>query len=240
MVEMSDKSKSIKTEAFADFLRSGCDLNHKSDVEVLRMLLCDCFHDQKSIGELSERMICECGSIRAVFYISDKKLKDDYGFTNSDVRRLSIVRAFFHKAAMQRYEFPIPTDSEKRIYEFLRDFYLNSRKEEIHILTLDSDREITGAYLLNEGEESSAEINVGNVIKMLKEKAAYGSYILTHNHPDCNNSPTSGDRQTTTFVYYTTKESGYIMCAHYIFGDNGLNFVPINERYSDYLFLKKI
>ena len=96
-------------------------------------------------------------------------------------------------------------------------------KEHLHVLALNTKHNIKGINLVSVGSLNEAVAHPREIFRPLIALAAFG-FILVHNHPSGDTTPSEADRKLTTRI----REAGHLLqielVDHVIIGEHRFSF----------------
>lgn len=101
--------------------------------------------------------------------------------------------------------------------------HYDPEKEHLHVFALDTRLQIKGVNLVSVGSLNESIAHPREIFRPLIVLAAYG-FILVHNHPSGDASPSEADRRLTVRVQEGAKLLQIQMLDHVIIGDPRFSF----------------
>ncbi len=101
------------------------------------------------------------------------------------------------------------------IYDFLKIDYCYAKVEKFILLLLDSQLRLIKKEVLREGFAANVELDIKDLVRNLFKYEAYG-FIIAHNHPSGNPTPSKSDKYLTNFIYKFCKELNFVFIDHII------------------------
>lgn len=127
-----------------------------------------------------------------------------------------------YKLAIYITESKVKTSIPMNINDIIKLYQIELQSktvEEIHIVILNSKKNVIYRNLLNIGTISTVSIQPRNIIKLALRFAA-SEIILIHNHPNGNPEPSYADIDITKRIYDSLKTIDIVLRDHVIIGHN--------------------
>lgn len=191
--------------------------NTLSDEELLAILL-STGTKEKSALELSQDIIKEASSIKALFSMSYYELMNIKGIKMA--KACNIIAAFeLCKRAMSYHDIKYQFKSSKDLYNYLYPLYALEASEALYTIFLDSHLHMIRCVNYAKGEAST----VNFPLKRIVHDAIYfsASYVaLSHNHPSGDTTPSKSDIESTIRLTDALKVVDIILIDHIILGES--------------------
>ncbi len=172
---------------------------------------------RKDTNEIAHRLIEKFGSLSAVFDADYEALIACDGISENTATLLKFVpqlaRAYLIDKDTRYSTFG---DSEK-LGKFLVNYFIGEPREKLIAIFMNNRMEMIDITVISTGTVSSSEISVRKITEAgFAKKAA--SFILAHNHPDGNASPSDNDLIITNEYRALFKKLGMPLIEHYVIG----------------------
>lgn len=146
---------------------------------------------------------------------------------NKSAKRISVVSIRMvkeHSILYRERKISSPSDAAK----IARNFLLESDREQLIVICLDTKNQPTAINVVSVGTLSSSLVHPREVFKpaILSNSA---SIILSHNHPSGDCTPSSEDISVTTRIKESGKILGIELLDHIIIGDMD-RYVSVKEK----------
>lgn len=146
---------------------------------------------------------------------------------NKPAKRVNIVSIKMIKESSILYKerkISSPSDAAK----IAKDFLLESDREQLIVICLDTKNQPTAINIVSIGSINSSIVTPREVFKpaILSNSA---SIIISHNHPSGDCTPSSEDISVTTRIKESGKILGIELLDHIIIGDMG-RYISIKEK----------
>lgn len=182
---------------------------------------------REDTNELAHKLINHFGSFEDVFKADIEQLKKVDGVGENTAVMLAAIGEAHYRMSKAK-------PPRKRVYKNTEDFkelalaLLQSEKnEKVLLICFDSKKVLKRFVVISEGDETSSEINMKEVIRNLVESDS-SIAVLAHNHPTASAEPSAYDVDATRMVCVTLRKIGYALADHIIVGEN-------SEAYSMHL-----
>jgi|BioPla2DNA2_1021312.scaffolds.fasta_scaffold08839_3 DNA repair protein RadC len=175
------------------FLKEG--LKSFRDEEVLELLL---FYVQprKDTKKQAKELVARFETLEGVLIAEPELLTQIKGVGSESALFLKLMGELGRRLYSGTRRKKKKISSIEDALEHLKPLFMLKKREEVHILCLDSDKKLLATRLISEGIANQAEINVRRAVE---ESLRFGSVsvILAHNHPGGSAEPSFEDEETT-------------------------------------------
>jgi DNA repair protein RadC len=126
---------------------------------------------------------------------------------------------------------PIPAvklDAPDRVHAYYREHISAARaydpeKEHLHVFALNTKYHLTAVHLVSLGSLNESVAHPREIFRPLIALAAY-AFILVHNHPSGDATPSEADRRLTIRVHEAAKLLQIQMLDHVVIGEPCFSF----------------
>lgn len=168
----------------------------------------------KDTNEIAHSLIEKFGSFSNVFDADIEDLKSVKNMTENAALLIRLTadigKLYFNGQENTTKFFKTEDDLEKYI---LRK-YSNVKTESPLLMIFDGRNRLIGSYFLSEGDQSSAEVNIGKIVKLANSSNSK-RVIIAHNHPD-GSGISSNDVVSTRNLAYRLGGVGIDLLGSYI------------------------
>lgn len=193
--------------------------------ELLAILL-TCGTQSKSVLELAQELVTRFGSLTHLLEASIEELREVKGIGLAKAIQLKAAFGIALKTTQTTTPLTTPIDTAKA-YELVRHD-LAHQKQEILMVIL---KDVRGRFIASE------KVSVGTLSNVLvhpreiffpavRHKAS--SFILAHNHPSGDPTPSPADLELTRHLFRSSRIMGISLDDHLIIGAD--SFVSMRER----------
>ncbi len=193
---------------------------HLTDSELLAVVLRSGGKGKSVVG-MSSELLKSYGGLKKLLEADYEEIRN---FKNMGQAKATCVLAL-KEICMRYLEEEIHADTVKEITKpeqvfkiFVKTFY-NKKKEELHIVSLDSRSRIISKDLISLGTLNETLVHPREVYKMAIQKNA-SSIVLVHNHPSGNPSPSEDDIKITKRIIKAGIILGIGLTDHVIITNN--------------------
>lgn len=174
-----------------------------------------------SVQELSGSIIRELGgSIGGIVSLATDTLDSLRGVGQAKKMQITAIGELSRRIWKSRRDVRIPLTSSSEVYEFFREDLRHAETEEVHLALLDVKCCLLRHELLTRGTLRSSPVSPREVFETaLRCRAA--SFILLHNHPSGDCSPSKEDFEITNTLCSLGKSMQLPMLDHVIIGNPG-------------------
>lgn len=200
--KMKTKGVSALTDAelLAVLLRSGTE--KANAVELAQHVLSDC---EGNLIELSHKQL---GDLLQYDGIGEAKAM-------SLLAALELGRRRRASEAIRRKIIRTSAD----VYDYIQEKMSDLSLEEIWVITLKSNHQIQDRFFVSRGNSQAVSVDVKWIFKQMLQRNV-AAFILCHNHPSDELSPSNQDIQLTKQVQQAARLLGFQMLDHLIVGSH--------------------
>ena len=183
---------------------------------------------QQEAHDLAGKLVLKFGSAKAVFEARYEVLIRFEGINDSVATLLRLVPLLMRRYCMDQCDVTATTfDCMKKMADYCIARYIGTTDEALSILIMDKNYKFLGFEIVQTGSLSRAAVNEERIAELLiAHNAKY--FILAHNHPSGDLSPSIDDITTTHDLHRMFKYVGIQMVDHFII--YGKRYVPILEK----------
>ena len=174
-----------------------------------------------SVHELSRRIITELGGSIGGIVSSDAEVLDSlHGVGRAKKMQIASIGELSRRIWNSHRDVRVPLTSSKQVYSFFREDLRHAETEEVHLALLDVKCCLLRHEQLSKGTLRSSPVSPREVFETaLRCHAA--SFILLHNHPSGDCSPSKEDFEVTNTLHSLGQSMQLPMLDHIIIGDPG-------------------
>ena len=188
--------------------------NH-SDIEILSGIV---------PAPVAETLIRETGSLSAVFSLSLGELTTVYRITQKRAAAIVCAGEFARRAMTQR-AIERAMDSPDRVYEFLAPGMAHLTAENVVVITLDTRLRMMQRHTVSIGTVNECNAHPREILRHVLIDAAYG-FVLAHNHPSGDPSPSRADEVVTRRMVEAAGIMQVKFLDHIVIGKPGVGRPP--------------
>lgn len=149
----------------------------------------------RSAIQIGRDLLKKFGSMGALGKMSAATLAREKGLGPAKASQL--VAAFELGARVAREQFAdIPLNTPELIYDFLAPQIAHQNQEHVLVLLVDSRLRHTGTVSISLGSVTESVAHPREILRPVITHGAFG-FILTHNHPSGDPSPSAADERIT-------------------------------------------
>jgi DNA repair protein RadC len=181
----------------------------------------------KSVLHLAEELLGEFGSLSRILQASIAELTDIKGIGFAKALQLKAIfgltKRMQRRGGMPRY----PVQSPEDAYHLIAPYLLGEKQEKLALLLRNVKGEIFHHEIISQGTLSEVLVHPREIFHAVFMHAAY-SFILVHNHPSGNPTPSRADLELTRLIETSGNIMGIRLDDHLILGDRA--FVSLWEK----------
>ncbi|MBO5041270.1 MAG: RadC family protein [Clostridia bacterium] len=205
----------------ARFMKEG--LRSFEDHNILELLLFYAI-PQKDTNDLAHALLDKFGSLAAVFDAEIGDLCKVNGIGENAATLIKLIPQLSRAYLMDKdTRYPDFTDLHK-LGNYLVNYFIGEKNEKLIAVLLNNKSEMIDIILVSEGTVNRTEGSVRKIAEAAFSKNA-SSFVLAHNHPDGNCTPSAADVSFTSNYRKIFDELGLSLVEHIVVG--GVSYVGI-------------
>jgi DNA repair protein RadC len=168
------------------------------------------------------------GNFRKIFETVERSAIQGVGIETRLFFRL--IRAFldeYHKDNFIAKKFKASTQSD--VIEYFRSACADMTNEAVYCVFLDAKNSITSLAMICEGTLTQSLLYPREIISRAIKTGSL-SFILIHNHPSGDPSPSENDMKITKKMLFSAKDCDVLMLDHIIIGTQGKGYYSFYEE----------
>jgi DNA repair protein RadC len=165
-----------------------------SDAELLGLFINTGMKGENAV-QIGQRVLSQCGSLRDLSRRSTTELAKHKGLGPAKAAVLAAAFELGRRSAREskRNE---PLNEPSLIFEYLGLEMQALNHEEVHVLLLNTKLELTHHERLYKGSLNESVAHPRDILRCVMQHAAY-AFVLVHNHPSGDPTPSDADRSFT-------------------------------------------
>ena len=188
-----------------------------SDHEILEFFL-TLVIPRKDVKPQAKALLAKFQTLRGILDAPVEKLTEVKGVGKTTAFQLRFLHAFIERILKDRArETGSVLSNPQAVREFLQVGMAGLRNEEIQVLFLDAKNTIIDSEKLEMGTVDQAAVYPRKVIQRALHHNAVG-FILVHNHPSGNPTPSEEDKDLTRAVAAAARTMGMSLHDHIVIG----------------------
>ena len=192
-----------------------------SDSELLQILL-RVGSKNESVNELSCNMLKEAGSLLELSNYSFNKLSNIKGIKES--KATILLAAFELSKRINKKSGKFKLTSSEDIFEYFRYDFINVKQEMVYVVLFDTKLNFISKKVLFLGTVDGVDIHPREIFKYAISESA-SSFVLIHNHPSGDTTPSSFDIDVTDKISKASEVIGIKFLDHIVISsDNYYSF----------------
>lgn len=212
--EKINPHKDHRSRLRARFMKEG--LRSFEDHNILELLL---FYSipQKDTNGLAHELLDRFGSLAAVFDADIEELKRVKGVGETSAVLIKLIPQICRAYLMDKEtRYPDFTDLHK-LGTYLVNYFIGETREKLVAVFLNNRCEMIDIVQISEGTVNRADGDLRKIAEAGFSKNA-ASFVLAHNHPDGNSTPSAADISLTSHYSKIFKELGLPLVEHIVVG----------------------
>lgn len=186
-----------------------------SDSELIAILLSTGMKGM-NVLDLSRNLVAKYGSLAALSRCSVQELQRTPGIGNAKGVQLAAAFELGHRLSRERIT-QQRMDSPELVYNLLGTEMRMLSKESLRVLVLDTKLNLRGVHHISLGSLNESIAHPREIFEPVIRYSAY-AFILTHNHPSGDPSPSDADRRLTSRLGEISRMLQIQMLDHIIIG----------------------
>ncbi len=183
--------------------------------------------------ETARTLLNRFGSLKDVLEAPYEDLKSCHGVGEASAMLIKMIPSFAKAYYSSESTHNVYLTDSKSIKQFLYPKFAMQKNEICVLLSLDSKGLLLGDDILSQGKRDIAEIDIDNIIQILKMKGAT-SAVFAHNHPAGLCVPSREDTDTTLKMIESFTKERIKLVDHLIFVREDIFSFAENTRFSKY------
>ena len=194
-----------------------------SDEEILALFISTGSKGHNAI-EIARSLIRKHGSITALGTLQMGDLENEHGIGLAKASRLVACFELGSRVARERVHSQI-LDSPERIYRSFAPQLVHLPHEQVMIAALDCRLRHLSTHTISVGSVNESIAHPRDILRPVISRGAHG-FILIHNHPSGDPSPSRSDQEVTCRVHEAAELMQLRFVDHLIIGRNTQNQPP--------------
>lgn len=220
VLKQADRQKSmadgLQEMPYEKFERFGAE--NLTEAELLAIILRTGTKDISAL-ELGRQILSKTGGLSGLYHISPEDLMTLKGIGRIKAVKVTCIaelsRRMARECAREGLKFNTPASVAAYYMEELR----HEKREKVLLVLLDSKGLLLKEVLLSTGTVNSSLVSMREIfIEVLKAEAV--GFLLLHNHPSGDPSPSGNDREVTELMKKSARLMDVELLDHIIIGDN--------------------
>ncbi len=203
-------------------------LDQLNDVELVAINL-GSGTSKHSVLDLSKEILQTCGGIRGIIRSDIHFLAEIPGLGIAKALRLKSGMELGRRIGMLSNEKDLFVENSTQAVDYLRKYLCHLEHEEMWLLALDGRSQMIGIRKVSQGGLHGCSIMVKDVLR-IAIRAGANHYILAHNHPSGDPSPSKEDVQLTDQLVKTSQLIQVPLADHLILSPNGTYFSMLDQN----------
>ena len=188
------------------------------DYELLELLLTFAI-PRRDTKFLARKLLERFGNLARIIEADPARLEEVEGLGPHAATLISLVRPFAARFLKDPPGAKIHPRSIADVSAYFRAKLKGLGDEEVHVAFVNARNAVTGTECLQRGTVDQSVVYVRKVIERALANKASG-FILAHNHPSGDATPSDHDRQFTQAVKAAAASVGLRLLDHLIIGDS--------------------
>ncbi len=168
--------------------------------------------------QLCERILQELGGLSFLITASPEHLRSIPGLGTVKTIQLQAVGELSKRIWNSRRDLSEPLVNSETVYRFFCEEMRFAMTEEVHLALLDVKCRLLRHVVLTKGTLRSSQISPREIFETAFRYNA-ASFILLHNHPSGDPTPSSDDNYLTSMLYQLSNTMQLPMLDHIIVGE---------------------
>jgi DNA repair proteins len=154
---------------------------------------------QKDVNEIAHKLVNHYKTFSNILDADYNDLLRHEGIGENTALFLKLLPDLFRQYSMSKVNAGMACEKIDRVAEFLIGYYTAITKEIVVLVLLNNKNEMIDCVKIHEGSMSSAMININTIAEIVYTRKA-ANFILAHNHPDGDPTPSSEDIMATRMI----------------------------------------
>ena len=190
-----------------------------SDAELLAVILRSGNAEMNSVQLAQKILSAKSGNLMNLYDLSVSDLMGYKGIGSVKAIQMKCVAELAKRISMTKHQKQVVLSDARSVAWYYMESLRHEKKERIVISLFDSKSQLLGDELISIGSVSASLSSPREIfLKALEHEAVY--FILLHNHPSGNPSPSKEDLLMTSRIKDGGELLGIHLADHIIIGDN--------------------
>jgi DNA repair protein RadC len=186
-----------------------------SNAELLAIFINTGLKGENAI-QVATRILRECKSLRALSRRTPKELSQIHGLGPAKAAHIAAAFELGRRAAQEKVA-DMKMDQPELVHEYLAPRVENLNCEQLHVLLLNTRMKLVHHETLTIGTVNESVAHPREIIGCAVKYSAY-AFVLAHNHPSGDPTPSEADRQLTRRIRDAAELMKIIFADHVIIG----------------------
>lgn len=169
--------------------------------------------------EIGRRLLRTHGSLSAVCSLGPRELAREHGIGSAKASKLAAAFELGRRAARERTELTT-LDHPAAIYEAFAPQMAHLAQEQLVVALIDIRLRHAGTHIIGLGTVNESFAHPREILRPVISRGAFG-FIMLHNHPSGDASPSSADLETTQRIRSAAELMQVRFVDHVIIGRPG-------------------
>jgi DNA repair protein RadC len=178
----------------------------------------------RSAIDIGRDLVAKYGSMSALGNLTVSQLAKEKGLGLAKASKLAAAFELGARVAREQLQ-SVPLDSPERIYDLFAPQMRQFGQEQVICATIDSRLCHTSSTVISMGSVTQSLVHPREVLHPVITRSAYG-FVLIHNHPSGDPSPSRADHQLTTVLLEAAQLMQVRFFDHVIVGRPSLGRLP--------------
>lgn len=181
----------------------------------------------KSVIELAQEMLLHFGGLNGLLDATIAELMEIKGIGHAKAIQLKAVFGIAQRAAKMGYSERISIRTPEQAYALIKDSIAHEKREVMIVLLRDVRGRMVQLEKVSIGTLSEVLVHPREVFYPAVRHKAH-SFILAHNHPSGDPTPSSADLDLTRLLLKSSHVMGIALDDHLILGNN--SFISLKQK----------
>lgn len=188
-----------------------------SNLELLEIILRTGSKDKSVVG-LSQSILSNVESLADFKEMTINELLEFKGIGVTKAITILACVEFGERICNERKE-DVSFISSEDVYKYMKNKFIGVKEENLYVIYLNAKGSLISVKLMSSGGGNSTLFDGRLILKWAFKLSAY-AFILVHNHPSGDETPSMADIKYTKQIIELARVNGFLVLDHIIIGDS--------------------
>ncbi|MGN0522300.1 MAG: RadC family protein [Eubacterium sp.] len=186
---------------------------------------------QKDVKPVAYALMNKFKTVEGVLNASVQDLMSVDGVGESSAIAIKLVSDLNKRALISRNKNVVRLNTLSKADEYCWNLLSQEKVERVIMITLKPDKTVINVHTLDMGTVNSSFVNVRKLVETALDDSA-SAVIISHNHPDGKNEPSSWDLDLTVELKAVLRKVNIVLLEHIVVGNSVCNVMREHPSFS--------
>ncbi len=188
---------------------------------------------RKDLNVIGHNLINTFGSLSAVFDADYNALLKVDGIGEVSATLIKLIPQLSRAYLLDKCTRYTDYSDLRKLGDYLVRYFIGETREKVVIVLLNNKMEMIDISVVNEGIVNRSDCSVRKITEAAIMKNA-AAFVLAHNHPDGDSTPSSSDVNLTSIYVKIFEGLGIPLAEHFVIGRNSYTTIISRQRTGDF------